>query len=246
MADGTHSGEIALVTGANKGIGKEVARRLAATGMTVYLGARDEARGKTATAELGATGADVRFLHLDVTDQGQVDVAAQRVAGESGRLDVLVNNAGVVVERGLAMPEVTADHLRRTYEVNVFGMVAVTRAFLPLLRRSSCARVVNLSSPLGSLGLLSDPDSMVAQHALLAYSSSKSAVNSLTLLYARALKSDGILVNAANPGYVATDLNDHRGVLTVEQGAHAPTLLALLGPDGPSGTFQGLEDVIPW
>jgi len=200
------------VTGANKGIGKEVVRRLAAEGMIVYLGGRDEARGTAAAGELGASGADVRFILLDVTDQAQVDAAAQRVADEHGRLDVLVNNAGVAVERGMALPEVTVEQVRRTYEVNVFGVVAVTRAVLPLLRRSAGARVVNLSSPLGSLELLSDPDGMIAQHALLAYSSSKSAVNALTLLYANALRPDGILVNAVNPGFVATDLNRHLNV----------------------------------
>jgi NAD(P)-dependent dehydrogenase (short-subunit alcohol dehydrogenase family) len=255
MADGAYAGEIALVTGGNKGIGREIVRRLAAEGMVVYLGSRDEARGEAVAKELAASGADVRVVPLDVTDQATCDAAARRIEDESGRLDVLVNNAGVVVEWGVPLPEASADLVRRTYEVNVFGVVAVTHALLPLLRRSRCARVVNLSSPLGSLTLLEDPGSMITQNALLAYSSSKSAVNALTLIYANALRADGILVNAANPGYVATDLNGHRGVLTVEQGAEAPVRLALLGPDGPTGTFQGrsvdfTEDrydaTVPW
>jgi NAD(P)-dependent dehydrogenase (short-subunit alcohol dehydrogenase family) len=241
MIDNPHGGEVALVTGGNKGLGREIVRRLAGEGMRVYLGARDETRGTAAAVELSQEGADVRFLPLDVTDQAQVDAAAKRIGDESGRLDVLVNNAGIAVEWGDAVPQVTAEQLRGTYEVNVFGVVAVTRACLPLLRRSPAARVVNLSSPLGSLGLLSDPRSPAAEHGMLAYSSSKSALNALTLLYANALRQDGILVNAANPGYVATDLNSHRGVLSVEQGAQAPVMLALLGPDGPTGTFVGVD-----
>lgn len=252
MSDIRHSGEIALVTGANKGLGREITRRLAAEGMTVYLGARDENRGRTAARELSKDGADVRFVLLDVTDEVQIDAAAKHIADESGRLDVLVNNAGIVVEWGDTVPQVTADQVRRTYDVNVFGAIAVTRACLPLLRRSKAARVVNMSSPLGSLGLISDPDSLVASRGMLAYGSSKSALNSITLLYANALRQEGILVNAANPGYVATDLNGHRGMLSVEQGAHAPVQLALLGPDGPTGTFLGYDhdrdakETVPW
>jgi NAD(P)-dependent dehydrogenase (short-subunit alcohol dehydrogenase family) len=231
--------EIALVTGANKGIGKQVARRLAAEGMIVYLGSRDRARGEAAAREVGA-----KALVLDVTDEQTVSEAAKRVEDEAGRLDVLVNNAGIAIEWGTAPADVTVDQLRRTYEVNVFGVVAVTLAFLPLLRRSAKPRIVNVSSPLGSLTLLSDPDSMIAQHALLGYSSSKSALNSLTLLYANALRPEGIAVNAVSPGYVATDLNGHRGVLTVEQGAQAPVRLAL-DKGGVSGTFSE-EGVLPW
>ncbi|MBC6458825.1 SDR family oxidoreductase [Actinomadura sp. HBU206391] len=250
-----HAGEIALVTGANKGIGREIVRRLAAEGMVVYLGARDENRGRDAARELSRDGGDVRYLRLDVTDQAQIEVAVERVADEFGRLDALVNNAGIAVEWGDAVPDVTAAQVRRTYEVNVFGVVAMTHAFVPLLRRSPAARVVNMSSPLGSLRLLSDFSSMIADHALLAYSSSKSALNALTLVYAKALADDGILVNAVNPGYVATDLNDHRGALTVEQGADVPVRLALLGSDGPTGSFAGAEYVhdghvaeaiVPW
>jgi len=260
MNNGRHSGEVALVTGANKGIGREIARRLAAEGVTVYLGARDEDRGRRAARDLAGDAADVRVLQLDVTDQAQIDAAVKRVDEEFGRLDVLVNNAGIGIEWGDAVEEVTVEQVRRTYEVNVFGVVAMTRACIPLLRRSATARVVNLSSPLGSLGLISDTENPVSDVGMLAYSSSKTALNSVTLLYANALRKDGILVNAASPGFVATDLNDHRGHLTAEQGADLPAKLALLGADGstgtflghPSGTFLGHDDssveevVVPW
>lgn len=239
--------ETALVTGANKGIGRQIARRLAAEGLVVYLGSRDLTRGREAAEGIDG---DVRPIELDVTDEGQIRAAAERVEQERGSLGVLVNNAGIAVEWGTPIAEVSAEQARRTFEVNVFGVVAVTRAFLPLLRRAAqagtAARIVNLSSPLGSLHLLSDPRSGIAEHALLAYSSSKSAVNALTLVYANALRADGILVNAANPGYVATDLNGHRGVLTVEQGAEGPVSLALLGQDGPTGTFTGSDGTVPW
>ncbi len=171
------------MTGAHKGIGREIVRRLAAEGMTVYLGARDpEVDGQTAERELTSDGADVRFLQLDVTDQAQIDAAVVRIDAELGRLDVLVNNAGVVVEWGTGVPEVTVEQMRQVYDVNVFGLVAMTRACLPLLRRAPAARVVNLSSPLGSLSLISDQDSPISTRGLLAYSSPKSALNSITVL----------------------------------------------------------------
>lgn len=233
--------EIALVTGANKGLGKEIARRLAAEGLTVYLGARDETRGRVAAGELGATGLDVRFVRLDVTVREQVDAAVRTIGEECGRLDVLVNNAGIVTEWGLPVEDVTEEHLRRAFEVNVLGAVAVTQACLPLLRRSKDARVVNLSSPLGSLTLLDDPGHPAASRGLLAYSSSKAALNAVTLVYAEALREAGIRVNAANPGLVATDLNADspfgRGTRTVEEGAEVPVRLALGA--GATGGFHG-------
>lgn len=252
------AGEIALVTGANKGIGRHIARRLAASGMTVYLGCRDEARGREAERELrteGSAGLDVRFLQLDVTVQSQVDAAASRIEQEFGRLDVLVNNAGVVVEWGIPAAEVTAAQMRAAFEVNVFGTVAVTHACIPLLRRSRAARVVNVSSPLGSLTLLSDPTHPISTRGLLAYSSSKAALNATTILYAHALGAEGIRVNAANPGLVATDLNARspfaRGSRTPEQGAEVPVQLALMGPNGPIGRFCGgagdsIDETLPW
>ncbi|MCP3804121.1 SDR family oxidoreductase [Allokutzneria sp. A3M-2-11 16] len=241
------SEEVALVTGANKGIGKEIARGLAAEGMTVYLGARDPELGRLAAEDIKG---DVRVLRLDVTEQSTVDDAVAAIDAEHGRLDVLVNNAGVVVEWGVAVPEVPADLLRRTYEINVFGVVAATQACIPLLRRAPVGRVVNVSSPLGSLTLISDTDGLISERGLLAYSSSKAALNAITLLYANALRQDGILVNAANPGLVVTDLNAAstfpRGERTPADGAVAPLRLALLGADGPTGVFWGDDDVVPW
>ncbi|MFG2552075.1 SDR family NAD(P)-dependent oxidoreductase [Streptomyces sp. NPDC048581] len=245
--------DIALVTGANKGLGKEIARRLAAEGLTVFLGARDETRGRAAAGELGAAGLDVRFVRLDVTVREQVDAAVRTIEAECGRLDVLVNNAGIVTEWGLPVEDVTEDHLRRAFEVNVLGTVAVTRACLPLLRRSKDARVVNLSSPLGSLTLLDDPDHPAASRGLLAYSSSKAALNAVTLVYAEALRDAGIRVNAANPGLVATDLNADspfsRGTRTVEEGAEVPVRLALGagGTGGFHGSMEGdVNERVPW
>lgn len=255
MINGHHHDEVALVTGANKGIGRQIARRLAAEGMTVYLGSRDEQRGRQAERELAGEGIDVRFLQLDVTVQAQIDAAAKRIDAEFGRLDVLVNNAGVVVEWGIPVADITVEHLRAAYEVNVFGAVAVTHACIPLLRRSSAARVVNMSSPLGSLNLLSDQGNPISSRGLLPYSSSKAALNAITILYANALREAGIRVNAANPGLVATDLNARspfsRGALTPEQGAEVPVQLALMGADGPTGTFRGssdgsAEETLPW
>ena len=251
MTDRRHSGEVALVTGANKGIGREIVGRLAAEGMTVYLGARDEERGRRAARDLAGDGADVRFLRLDVTDQTQIDAAVKRVDEEFGKLDVLVNNAGIAIEWGNTVEEVTVEQVRRTYEVNVFGVVAMTRACIPLLRRSAAPRVVNLASPLGSLSLISDREHPVSGVGMLAYSSSKAALNSITLLYANALRKAGILVNSVSPGFVATDLNGHRAHLSVERGADLPVRVALLGADGPTGTFLGRDgdprrEVIPW
>jgi NAD(P)-dependent dehydrogenase (short-subunit alcohol dehydrogenase family) len=251
-----HEGEVALVTGANKGIGREITRRLAAEGMTVYAGARDAERGRAAARELAG---DVRFVQLDVTDEASVEAVAERIRQEAGRLDVLVNNAGIATEWEVEPADVGADLLRRAYEVNVFGVVTVTRAAIPLLRGSAAGRVVNLSSPLGSLRLMSDPASPVSEVGLLAYSSSKAALNALTVRYANALRADGISVNAANPGLVATDLNGYSAdgsadgvtVRTPERGAEVPVRLALLGADAPSGRFFGDDEhtvagTVPW
>jgi NAD(P)-dependent dehydrogenase (short-subunit alcohol dehydrogenase family) len=233
--------ETALVTGANKGIGREIARRLVAEGMTVYLGARDAVLGKEAAEAIGA-----RFVQLDVTDEEQV----ARAVKEIDRLDVLVNNAGVALDWGTGVADVSAAQLRATYEVNVFGVATVTRACVPLLQQSTAGRIVNLSSPLGSLQFLADFDSTVASRQLLAYSSSKAALNALTLLYAKALAP--IRVNAVNPGLIATDLNGFtpgEGVGTVEESAEVPVRLAL--GDGGTGGFHGADrhsvnGRVPW
>jgi NAD(P)-dependent dehydrogenase (short-subunit alcohol dehydrogenase family) len=224
---------VALVTGANKGIGLAVAEGLLDLGMTVFLGARDTSRGTAAVAALTARGLDARLVLLDVTDQASVDAAADTIARDAGALDILVNNAGIVVSPIRPPSETSVDEIRRTYETNVFGVVAVTNAMLPLLRRSSAARIVNLTSDLGSLSLAS-ADEKFPQ--LLAYNSSKTALNAITVTYANELRAEGILVNAVSPGSVATDQNGHAGILTTEQGARLPIRMATLPSGGPSGT----------
>ena len=238
-------GRVAVVTGANKGIGLEIARQLAREGITVFLGARDESRGRAASEKLRAEGLDVRPLRLDVTDDPSVAAAAARVDKEAGRLDILVNNAGIAIDD--APPSrLSGDVLRRTYETNVFGVVRVTQALLPLLRGSDAGRIVNLSSGLGSLSLNSDPRSPYASVRYLAYNSSKSALNAITVQFAHELRETPIKVNAADPGYVATDMNRHQGVRTVEQGAATPVRLATLPPDGPTGGYFNDDGPVPW
>ncbi|MFD9944874.1 SDR family NAD(P)-dependent oxidoreductase [Nonomuraea sp. NPDC059023] len=202
----------------------------------------------------GRTGAlDIRFVQLDVTDPGSVEAAVNKIETEAGRLDVLINNAGIMVEWSVRTADVTAAQLRETYEVNVFGVVTVTAACVPLLRRSSNPRIVNMSSGLGSLTLMSDPTSPVPARAFLAYSSSKAALNALTLIYANTLRAEGIKVNAVSPGLVPTDQNAAatfpRGDRTTADGAIVPALLATIPADGPTGAFRGpdsLDDVIAW
>jgi NAD(P)-dependent dehydrogenase (short-subunit alcohol dehydrogenase family) len=241
--------KIALITGANKGLGHETARRLAAEGITVLLGARDITRGEAAAAELAAAGADVRFVRLDVTDADSVKAAAAWIEETFGRLDILVNNAGISVENRAPVTEVTAEQMRSTYETNVFGVVTVTNTMLPLLRQSAAARIVNVSSMLGSLNMAADPDGPFANWPgafLLAYNSSKTALNALTVMWAAVLRDQGIKVNSADPGYVATDLNHHSGTATVEEGAESIITLATLPDDGPTGTFHAKDAARPW
>jgi NAD(P)-dependent dehydrogenase (short-subunit alcohol dehydrogenase family) len=230
---------IALITGANKGIGRETAQQLGAGGITVLVGARDEERGLEAERALRAGGADAAFVRLDVTDPESVQQAADWIEKEFGRLDILVNNAGIAV-RGGPPSQTDLDAMRAIYETNVFGVIAVTNAMLPLLRRSPGARIVNVSSELGSVTSMTDPASPLSQFpAGLAYPSSKTALNMITVLYARELRDTPIKVNVANPGYTATDLNGHSGFRSVTEAAQVSVHLATLPADGPSGTFWG-------
>jgi NAD(P)-dependent dehydrogenase (short-subunit alcohol dehydrogenase family) len=236
---------VAVVTGANKGIGLEIARQLAREGITVFLGARDEARGRAAAEKLRAEGLDARALRLDVTDDRSVAEAASRVEKDAGRLDILVNNAAIAIDDG-PPSRISGELLRRTYETNVFGVVRVTQAFLPLLRRSDAGRIVNLSSGLGSLALNSDPSWAFTSVKYLAYNTSKTAVNAITVQFAHELRDTPIKVNAADPGYVATDMNRHQGLRSVEQGAATPVRLATLPADGPTGGYFNDEGPVPW
>ena len=237
--------KIALITGANKGIGKEIARQLAAQGLTVLIGARDEGRGAAAAAELTKEGIHARAIVLDVTDQAGIDAATHQIERAYGKLDVLVNNAGIALDSGPAS-ELDLDTLRRTYETNVFGVFAVTKAMLPLLKKSEAGRIVNLSSGLGSLTQNSDPNWQFAFAKPLAYNSSKAALNMMTVIFADELKDTPIKVNAADPGYTATDLNQHSGPRTVEQGATAAVRLATLPADGPTGGYFDEDGTVPW
>ena len=240
---------VALITGANKGIGYEIARQLGADhGMTVLVGARDAARGQEAAQRLTAGGIDARFVPLDVTDPASVEAAARLIERDfGGRLDVLVNNAGVSMEY---VPPSQTDlaKFKATYETNVFGPFLVTKAMLPLLEASAAGRVVNVSSSLGSLTKNSDPAWEYAAVKLLSYNSSKAALNMQTVLLAAELagKGSAVKVNSVCPGYVATDLNNHQGPRTVEQGARAPVRLATLPADGPTGGYFNEDGPIPW
>jgi NAD(P)-dependent dehydrogenase (short-subunit alcohol dehydrogenase family) len=230
--------KLVLITGANKGIGFAAARELAVAGHTVLLGARDPGRGTAAAAELTAQGLAVRFVHLDVTEPDTITAAARLISEAYGRLDILINNAGISRDRPHPPTELPVAALREVYETNVFGVVAVTNAMLPLLRRSPAGYVGNVSSGLGTVAFLTDPDSPVWQYAnLLAYNSSKAALNAITLIYANTLRDSGITVNALSPGFCATDLNNHTGHLSADEGgAHIARQVTLPG-DGLTGVF---------
>lgn len=246
---------IALITGANKGIGLETARQLGSRGITVLVGARDEARGHNAEDVLRSEGIDARFICLDVTREGAAGNAAKWIDAEFGRLDILVNNAGIASSGGLPS-ETSIAGLREVIETNVLGVITVTNALLPLLRRAPAGRVVNVSSEIGSVTLMSDQSSpMWRVPASVSYPVSKSALNMVTAMYAKELAETTVKVNSANPGYCATDLNGHSGFRTAAEGASVSVYLATLADDGPTGTFWGYRwggasagnyDVLPW
>jgi len=232
---------IALVTGATQSIGRETVRRLAALGWTVWLGARDTDRGDAVAQELPG---DVRVVALDVLEEASVQAAAATIERESGRLDVLVNNAGV--PGGFVPPrETLAASFVPVYAVNVVGQVRTTHAFLPLLDRSEQPRVVMVSSGMGSFAITGDPTHFASTLHELTYTSSKAALNMITAQYAKALP--GYQVCAVDPGYTATGFNGYRGTQSVERGAEASVRAATLGPHEPSGTFLDAEGaVVPW
>ncbi|MEV0386770.1 SDR family NAD(P)-dependent oxidoreductase [Nonomuraea sp. NPDC050643] len=234
---------VALVTGANKGLGRETVRRLAGKGWQVFLAARDRERGGRAAEALAEEGAEVEFVELDVTSDESVAAAVKAVSERVDRLDVLVNNAGVGGPM-MSPADMDADALRVLYEVNVFGQVRVTHAFLPLLRRSERPRIVMVSSSLASLARGADPARPEHGFLSLDYASSKAALNMIVSQYARALPE--FKVNAADPGNPATDMNHHTGVHTVAEGADAIIRLATVDPGGPTGGFFGSDGPIPW
>jgi NAD(P)-dependent dehydrogenase (short-subunit alcohol dehydrogenase family) len=246
MANGQlFAGDIALISGANKGIGYEIARGLGAKKIRVLVGARDETRGQAAVDKLKAEGADVRFIKLDVTDRATIQRAAEWIEKEFGRLDILINNAGVA-EWGFKPSEVDLAKVREVYETNFFGPVALIQAMLPLLKKSKHGRIVNVSSSLGSLTLSSDLNSPFADFLALGYNTSKSALNSMTIQFAKELKDTPIKVNAICPGYCATDINGNSGPRTAAQGAVAAIEYATIGEDGPTGGYFNDEGRVPW
>ncbi|MFG1856158.1 SDR family oxidoreductase [Actinomadura geliboluensis] len=236
---------IALVTGANKGIGYEIAAGLGALGWSVGVGARDDARREAAVEKLRAEGVDAFGVPLDVTDDASVQAAAALIEERAGRLDVLVNNAGVTGGGPQEPTKVTPEIMRTAVETNVIGVIRVTNTMLPLLRRSASPRIVNMSSTVGSLTRQSMPDGETGPISA-AYAPSKTFLNAVTVQYAKELRGTGILINAACPGFCATDLNGFRGVRTPEQGAATAIRLARLPDDGPTGAFYDDNGEIPW
>lgn len=236
----------ALITGANKGIGLAIAKGLAEAGFFVWIGARDQHRGEQAVAQLRDAGLDAGLLELDVAVEDSVYRAAAMLSEQIGALDVLINNAGIAADMTKAPSEVRMQDMKAVYEVNLFGPVRVTQAFLPLLKNAAHARIVMMSSGVGSLTLITDPTSIYSTVNLLDYSSSKVALNAVTVSFAKELEPLGIKVNAVEPGHVRTDLNGNSGVLTPEEGAQIVIKMSLLGPDGPTGGFFGSHGRQPW
>jgi NAD(P)-dependent dehydrogenase (short-subunit alcohol dehydrogenase family) len=242
----TSAKRVALVSGANKGIGLEIACHLAREGLQVLLGARNAKLGEAAAGQLRQQGCDVRFIELDVGNPVTIRAAARQIDADFQRLDVLVNNAGIA-DPGDGPPSKTnIEAVRRVMDTNFFGALALTQAMLPLLQRSGSARIVNVSSGLGSLTLNSDPEWEFAQVKTLGYNASKAALNMLTVQLAHELRETSIKVNSADPGFTATDLNGHRGYQTIEQGAAKAIRLALLPDDGPTGGFFSTAGPNPW
>jgi NAD(P)-dependent dehydrogenase (short-subunit alcohol dehydrogenase family) len=246
---------VALVTGAHQGIGLQIAKDLVAHGFTVLIGSRNLERGEAAAREVGP---NAIALQLDVTDQASVIAAAEHIRKELGRLDVLINNAAISNTRklqGMSIQEytkttrpsnVSLDELRAAWETNVFGVLAVTQAMLPLLREAPAARIVNVSSGVGSLTANADPAFPWRSIFGPVYPASKTALNAITLAFAIELEPEGIKVNAVSPGFTKTNLNGYEGTETVEQGAAEAVRVALIGPDGPTGAFTRTGGVIPW
>jgi NAD(P)-dependent dehydrogenase (short-subunit alcohol dehydrogenase family) len=229
---------IILITGANKGLGREATRRLLADGHDVWMSARDADRGREAADALGG-----RFVQIDVARDASIAAAAVRIAAERGRLDVLVNNAGITGVR-VAVADLTGDDVMRVFETNLIGVVRMTHAFLPLLERSDNPVIVNVSSGMGSLHVTTDPGRFESTIIGPAYTSSKAALNMLTTQYAKAFP--GMRINAVDPGYTGTDLNNHRGTQTVTEGTDAIVRMATIGADGPTGTFTSRDGTVPW
>lgn len=240
------SKKTALVTGANKGIGLEIARQLGKTGFLVFLGARNTAAGQAAAAKLRAEGLDVHPVELDLNRKETIEAAASAIKAHGQRLDVLINNAAIVDAADGPPGTVDFSVVQRVMETNFFGTLSVTQAMLPLLREAPAPRIVNVSSGLGSLTMNGDPTWSFAGAKYLGYNTSKAALNMLTIQLAYEFRDTPMKVNSANPGYTATDMNGNQGNQTLEEGAAEPVRLALLPSDGPTGGFFETTGPHPW
>lgn len=241
--------KVALISGANKGLGLETGRQLGKLGYTVLLGSRDALKGEVAARQLRDDGVDARVLKLDVTKQADIDAAALEIENSFGKLDVLVNNAGVMIEKGWTKnttSETTLENLRSTFEANLFAVFAVTKALLPLLMKSEAGRVVNVSSILGSVSMQATKTSPTYSTKLFAYNASKAALNMLTISLAHELRKTNIKVNSAHPGWVKTDLGGSAAPMSVVDGAKTEVQLATLGEEGPTGGFFHMGKELAW
>ncbi len=235
--------KIALITGANKGIGLETARQLAGLGYTVLVGARKEAEGQAAADSIGAP---AQYLRIDMSDPETFRAAAALIAEKFGRLDVLVNNAGIGLDKGMKPSETPIQLIRQSFETNVFALVELTQTLLPLLRKSDAGRIVNVSSVLGSLNLNADLNAQLGDWRSFGYNGSKAAVNMFTAALAYELKDTPVKVNSAHPGWVKTELGGDGAPLEAADGAKTSVRLATLGADGPTGGFFHMNDTLPW
>ena len=239
--------KIALITGANKGIGLETARQLGQQGITVLAGARDETKARQAAEELSKAGLDAQGIVIDVNDADSIQKAAARIERDYGRLDILVNNAGVMLDDPKKKPsEQSLEVWRKTFETNLFGLIATTQAMLPLLRKSAAGRIVNLSSILGSIHFHATPGSPIYDMKMPAYDVSKSAVNAYTVHLAYELKDTAIKVNAAHPGWVKTEMGGEGATMEITDGAKTSVALATIGADGPNGAYMHMGETLPW
>ncbi len=240
--------KIALITGANRGIGFETARQLGQKGVTVIVAARTLKSAEETAGKLKADGVEAFPLKLDVTNAQDREAAAKTIGDKFGRLDILVNNAGVGPQDGFVPKTIntTEEELQKVFGTNLFAVIAVTRSLLPLLKKSAAGRIVNLSSVLGSLTLHADPASPIADFKVFAYDASKAALNSFTIHLAAELKDTKIKVNSAHPGWVKTEMGTDQAPMEIPEGAKTSVDLALLGPDGPNGRFIHLGQELPW
>lgn len=240
--------KVALITGANKGLGLEMARQLGKAGVTVVMAARDPQKGEAAAEALRREGVDAQFLKLDVTNRQDHTAAAKFLEQNFGRLDILINNAGIALEEfGAGSPSTTTDDvIQKTFDTNFFAPVALTRVLLPLLKKSEAGRVVNMSSILGSLTLHADPNSPIYNFKQLSYDASKAALNSFTIHLAYELRDTKIKVNSAHPGWVKTDMGTDAAPMEIPEGGKTGAELALLGGDGPTGGYFHLGKPLPW